>query len=236
MAADSAGVYLDYSKNRIDDDAQAADRARRTIQFARQDRRDVSRRENQHDGKSRRPACGAACAPKGASVIVDGKNVVPEVHVVLEKMADFAHCVRSGQWKGHSGKPIRNVVNIGIGGSDLGPVMAYEALRYYSDRAMTYGTDFVEATRDLDPAETLFVARFWPGASFRSSRARRSPSLVNPDPPLPQAERRNVMTDVMKLAQSILAADFAHPGRSPIGDFNDRTSITAVMQRRRAAI
>jgi glucose-6-phosphate isomerase len=103
-------------------------------------------------------------APKGASILVDGKNVVPEVHAVLDKMADFANRVRSGQWKGHSGKRIRNVVNIGIGGSDLGPVMAYEALKYYSDRAMTFrfvsnvdGTDFVEATRDLDPAETLFI-------------------------------------------------------------------------------
>ena len=103
-------------------------------------------------------------APKGASIVVDGKNVVPEVHAVLDKMADFANRVRSGQWKGHSGKRIRNVVNIGIGGSDLGPVMAYEALKHYSDRAMTFrfvsnvdGTDFVEATRDLDPAETLFI-------------------------------------------------------------------------------
>ena len=103
-------------------------------------------------------------APKGASIIVDGKNVVPEVHAVLDKMADFANRVRSGQWKGHTGKRIRNVVNIGIGGSDLGPVMAYEALKHYSDRAMTFrfvsnvdGTDFVEATRDLDPAETLFI-------------------------------------------------------------------------------
>src|SRR5262249_4533020 len=103
-------------------------------------------------------------APKGASIVVDGKNVVPDVHVVLDKMAEFANRVRGGQWKGHTGKRIRNVINIGIGGSDLGPVMAYEALKYYSDRAMTFrfvsnidGTDFVEATRDLDAAETLFV-------------------------------------------------------------------------------
>jgi glucose-6-phosphate isomerase len=103
-------------------------------------------------------------APKGASIMVDGKNVVPQVHAVLDKMTDFANLVRGGQWKGHGGKPIRNVVNIGIGGSDLGPVMAYEALKYYSDRAMTFrfvsnvdGTDFVEATRDLDAAETLFI-------------------------------------------------------------------------------
>jgi glucose-6-phosphate isomerase len=95
---------------------------------------------------------------------VDGKNVVPEVHAVLDKMADFSNRVRSGQWRGHTGKPLRNVLNIGIGGSDLGPVMAYEALKHYSDRAVTFrfvsnidGTDFVEATRDLDPAETLFI-------------------------------------------------------------------------------
>ena len=103
-------------------------------------------------------------APRDASIVVDGKNVVPDVHAVLDKMAGFADRVRSGEWKGHTGKRIRNVVNIGIGGSDLGPVMAYEALRHYSDRSMTFrfvsnvdGIDFVEATHDLDPAETLFI-------------------------------------------------------------------------------
>ena len=103
-------------------------------------------------------------APKGASIIVDGEDVVPQVHAVLDKMTDFSNRVRSGTWKGHTGKRIRNVINIGIGGSDLGPVMAYEALKHYSDRAMTFrfvsnvdGTDLVEATRDLDPAETLFI-------------------------------------------------------------------------------
>ena len=103
-------------------------------------------------------------APKGASIVVDGENVVPEVHAVLDKMADFSNRVRSGEWKGHTGKRIRNVINIGIGGSDLGPVMAYEALKHYSDRDMTFrfvsnvdGTDFAEAVRDLDPAETLFI-------------------------------------------------------------------------------
>ena len=103
-------------------------------------------------------------APRGTSIIVDGENVVPQVHAVLDKMAKFADRIRSGDWKGHSGKPIRNVINIGIGGSDLGPVMAYEALRHYSRRDMTFrfvsnvdGTDFVEATRDLDAAETLFI-------------------------------------------------------------------------------
>ena len=103
-------------------------------------------------------------APRGASILVDGENVVPEVHAVLDRMADFANRVRGGAWTGHTGKRIRNVVNIGIGGSDLGPVMAYEALRHYSDRSLTFrfvsnidGTDFAEAVRDLDPAETLFI-------------------------------------------------------------------------------
>src|SRR5207244_2188591 len=103
-------------------------------------------------------------APRDASIIVDGENVVPQVHAVLDKMADFSNRVRSAAWKGHSGKRIRNVINIGIGGSDLGPVMAYEALRHYSDRAMTFrfvanidGTDFAEAVHDLDAAETLFI-------------------------------------------------------------------------------
>src|SRR5207302_900879 len=103
-------------------------------------------------------------APRGASILVDGKDVVPEVHSVLDKMANFSDRVRSGAWKGHTGKRIRNVVNIGIGGSDLGPVMAYEALKHYSERDMSFrfvsnidGTDFAEAVRDLDPSETLFV-------------------------------------------------------------------------------
>src|SRR5207237_10814313 len=103
-------------------------------------------------------------AARGASIVVDGQNVVPEVHAVLDKMADFSNRVRSGAWKGHTGKRIRNVINIGIGGSDLGPVMAYEALKHYSERAMTFrfvsnidSTDFAEAVIDLDPAETLFI-------------------------------------------------------------------------------
>jgi glucose-6-phosphate isomerase len=103
-------------------------------------------------------------APRGQSIVVDGVNVVPQVHAVLDKMADFSNRVRSGEWKGHTGKPIRNVINIGIGGSDLGPVMAYEALRHYSQRDLTFrfvsnidGTDFAEATHDLDAEETLFI-------------------------------------------------------------------------------
>jgi len=164
MTAEAAGIYLDYSKNRINDDTlkllielaeQSGLRARIDAMF---------RGEKINTTENRAVLHVALRAPKGASIIVDGKNVVPEVHAVLDKMAEFANRVRTGQWKGHSGKPICNVVNIGIGGSDLGPVMAYEALKYYSDRAMTFrfvsnvdGTDFVEATRDLDPAETLFV-------------------------------------------------------------------------------
>ena len=164
MTAEAAGVYLDYSKNRINDETlkllielaeQSGLRARIDAMF-RGDKINVT--------ENRAVLHVALRAPKGASIVVDGRNVVPEVHAVLDKMADFANRVRSGQWKGHSGKRIRNVVNIGIGGSDLGPVMAYEALKYYSDRAMTFrfvsnvdGTDFVEATRDLDAAETMFI-------------------------------------------------------------------------------
>ena len=164
MTAEAAGVYLDYSKHRINDETlkllielaeQSGLRARIDAMF-RGDKINVT--------ENRAVLHVALRAPKGASIVVDGRNVVPEVHAVLEKMADFANRVRTGQWKGHSGKRIRNIVNIGIGGSDLGPVMAYEALKYYSDRAMTFrfvsnvdGTDFVEATRDLDAAETMFI-------------------------------------------------------------------------------
>ena len=164
MTAEAAGVYLDYSKHRVNDETlkllvelaeQSGLRARIGAMF---------RGEKINVTENRAVLHVALRAPKGASIVVDGKNVVPEVHAVLDKMGDFANRVRSGQWKGHSGKRIRNVVNIGIGGSDLGPVMAYEALKYYSDRDMTFrfvsnvdGTDFVEATRDLDPAETLFI-------------------------------------------------------------------------------
>src|SRR6478752_2202063 len=164
MTAEAAGVYLDYSKNRVNEETlkllielaqQSGLRARIDAMFG---------GEKINVTENRAVLHVALRAPRGASILVDGKNVVPEVHAVLDKMGDFANRVRSGQWKGHSGKRIRNIVNIGIGGSDLGPVMAYEALKYYSDRAMTFrfvsnvdGTDFVEATRDLDAAETLFI-------------------------------------------------------------------------------
>src|SRR5262245_337198 len=164
MTAEAAGVFLDYSKNRIDDET-----LRLLIDLAEQSglrgRIDAMFRGEKINVTEDRAVLHVALrAPTGASILVDGKDVVPEGHAVLDKMADFAQRIRSGQWKGHTGKRIRNVINIGIGGSDLGPVMAYEALKHYSDRTMTFrfvsnvdGTDFVEATRDLDPAETLFI-------------------------------------------------------------------------------
>src|SRR6516164_8789444 len=164
MTAEAAGVFLDYSKNRVEDETLSL-----LVQLAEQsglrERIDAMFRGEKINVTENRAVLHVALrAPRGASVVVDGKNVVPEVHDVLDKMAEFANRIRSGQWKGHTGKRIRNVINIGIGGSDLGPVMAYEALKYYSDRAMTFrfvsnvdGTDFVEATRDLDAAETLFI-------------------------------------------------------------------------------
>ena len=164
MTAEAVGIYLDYSKNRVSDET-----LRLLVELAEQSglqaRIDAMFRGEKINLTENRAALHVALrAPKGSSIVVDGKNVVPEVHTVLDKMADFSNRVRSGQWKGHTGKRIRNVINIGIGGSDLGPVMAYEALKYYSDRAMTFrfvsnvdGSDFVEATRDLDPAETLFI-------------------------------------------------------------------------------
>jgi glucose-6-phosphate isomerase len=164
FTAEGAGLFLDYSKNLITD---------KTLKLLLQLAKDCglrARTEAMFSGKKINVTEGRAVlhvalrAPKGASIMVDGKNVVPEVHAVLDKMADFSNRVRSGKWKGHTGKRIRNVVNIGIGGSDLGPVMAYEALRHYSERAMTFrfvsnvdGIDFHEATRDLDPEETLFI-------------------------------------------------------------------------------
>jgi glucose-6-phosphate isomerase len=161
---EAAGLYLDYSKNRITDQTvklllQVADecqlRARIDAMF---------RGEKINITENRAVLHVALRAPKNASIVVDGENVVPKVHEVLDKMSDFSERVRSGAWKGHTGKRIRNVVNIGIGGSDLGPVMAYEALKYYSDRSLSFrfvsnvdGTDFAEAVHDLDPSETLFI-------------------------------------------------------------------------------
>jgi len=164
MAVEAAGLYLDYSKNRIIDQT-----LRLLLQLAEesglQARIDAMFGGEKINITEKRAVLHVALrAPRGASILVDGKDVVPEVHSVLDKMANFSDRVRSGAWKGHTGKRIRNVVNIGIGGSDLGPVMAYEALKHYSERDMSFrfvsnidGTDFAEAVRDLDPSETLFV-------------------------------------------------------------------------------
>ena len=164
MTAEAIGLYLDYSKNRITDET-----LKLLLQLAEEsglrERIDAMFGGEKINVTEKRAVLHVALrAPKGASIVVDGENVVPGVHAVLDKMADFCDRVRSGAWKGHTGKRIRNVINIGIGGSDLGPVMAYEALKHYSERAMTFrfvsnvdGTDFAEAVHDLDPAETLFI-------------------------------------------------------------------------------
>src|SRR5258706_7166115 len=164
LTAEAIGIYLDYSKNRITDDTLTL-LCRLAEESGLRERIDGMFRGDKINQTENRAVLHVALrAPRGTSIIVDGKDVVPEVHAVLGALADFANRVRSGAWTGHTGKRIRNVVNIGIGGSDLGPVMAYEALKHYSERAMTFrfvsnvdGTDLVEATRDLDPAETLFI-------------------------------------------------------------------------------
>ena len=164
MAVEAVGLYLDYSKNRVTDQTlkllfklanEAGLKSRIEAMFSGEKINLTEKRAVLHT---------ALRAPKDASIVVDGNNVVPEVHAVLERMADFSNRVRSGEWKGHTGRRIRNVINIGIGGSDLGPVMAYEALRSYSERSMTFrfvsnvdGTDFAEAVNGLDPTDTLFI-------------------------------------------------------------------------------
>jgi len=164
LTAEAAGLFLDYSKNLITDQTIAL-LIRLANECGLRERIDAMFRGDKINVTEGRAVLHVALrAPKGATILADGKNVVPEVHAVLDKMAAFSERIRGGQWKGFTGKPIRNVVNIGIGGSDLGPVMAYEALKHYSERAMRFrfvsnvdGLDFVEATRDLDPAETLFI-------------------------------------------------------------------------------
>jgi len=164
LTAEAAGIYFDYSKQRVTDDtlmllyrlADQSDLRGRIDAMFRGDRINVT--------ENRSVLHVALRAPRGASIVVDGHNVVPDVHAVLDRMSDFSARIRTGAWVGHTGKPIRNIVNIGIGGSDLGPVMAYEALKHYSDRSLTFrfvsnvdSTDFAEAVIDLDPAETLFI-------------------------------------------------------------------------------
>ena len=164
MTTEDIGLFLDYSKNRI-----TGQTLKLLIQLAEQAGL-KNRIEAMFSGEkinvteNRAVLHIALRAPKGARIIVDGQNVIPQVHEVLDRMTDFSNRVRRGQWKGHTGKRIRNIINIGIGGSDLGPVMAYEALRFYSDRNLTFrfvsnidGIDFAEATRDLNPEETMFI-------------------------------------------------------------------------------
>ena len=164
FSVEALGVFLDFSKNRITDETiqlllklAVSSRLRERIDA-------MFAGEKINITEDRAVLHIALRAPKDASIIVDGENVVPKVHGVLEKMATFANQIRTGGWKGYTGKRIRNIINIGIGGSDLGPMMAYEALKHYTDRALTFrfvsnidGTDVIEATRDLDPAETLFI-------------------------------------------------------------------------------
>ena len=164
FTSSATGLFLDYSKNRITDET-----LRLLLQLAEESelrgRIEAMFRGDKINVTEQRAVLHVALrAPKGSSIVVDGENVVPAVHSVLDKMAAFCEQIRSGTWKGHSGKRIRNIINIGIGGSDLGPVMAYEALKHYSDRSLTFrfvsnvdDTDLAEATRDLDPGETLFI-------------------------------------------------------------------------------
>jgi glucose-6-phosphate isomerase len=164
LTAEAAGLYLDYSKNRVTDETM-----RLLVELATEsgvpERRDAMFRGEHINVSEDRPVLHVALRmPASASLVVDGTDVVRQVHEVLDRMAGFANRVRSGDWKGHTGKPVRNVINIGIGGSDLGPVMAYEALRHYTTRDLTFrfvsnvdSTDFVEATRDLNADETLFI-------------------------------------------------------------------------------
>ena len=164
MTAEAVGLYLDYSKNRV-----TGETLKLLVQLAEESglraRIDAMFRGEKINLTEKRAVLHVALrAPKGAVIVVDGENVVPQVHAVLDRMANFSDRVRSGAWLGHTGKRIRNVINIGIGGSDLGPVMAYEALKHYSERGLTCrfvsnvdGTDFAEATQDLDPGETLFI-------------------------------------------------------------------------------
>src|SRR5580692_2143419 len=164
MTVEAAGIFLDYSKNRVTDET-----LKLLIELAEESGLQsrigaMFRGEKINTTENRAVLHVALRAPKGDSIVVDGEDVVPQVHAVLGKMTQFSNRVRSGEWKGYTEKRIRNVINIGIGGSDLGPVMAYEALKHYSDRNITFrfvsnvdGTDVAEAVRDLDPVDTLFI-------------------------------------------------------------------------------
>ena len=188
LAVEAAGIFLDYSKNRITDETlkllmQLAEESRL------RERRDAMFRGDKINVTEKRAVLHTALrAPRDASIMVDGENVVPKVHAVLDRMSEFSNRLRNGDWKGHTGRRIRNVINVGIGGSDLGPVMAYEALKHYSDRSMTFrfvsnvdGTDFAEAVIDLDPEETLFIISsktFTPLETMTNAHTARAWSLA----------------------------------------------------------
>ncbi len=184
LTAEAAGIYLDYSKNRITDETIQL-LARLAEECGLRERIDAMFRGDRTNATERRAALHTVLrTPETEQVVVDDIDVVPEVHTVLKRMATFSHCVRSGEWQGYTGKRIHNIINIGIGGSELGPVMAYEALRHYSQRDMRFrfvsnvdGTDFVEATLDLDPAETLFIVcskTFTTQETLTNARAART--------------------------------------------------------------
>lgn len=188
LTAEALSIFLDYSKNRITDETlniliQLAEESGLRAQIEA-----MFRGERINITENRSVLHVALRAPKGRSIVVDGENIVPRVHTVLAKMNGFCNRVRSGEWRGFTGRRIRNIVNIGIGGSDLGPVMAYEALRHYSEHAMTFrfvsnidGTDLVEAVRDLDPSETLFIVAsktFTTLETMTNARTARSWSLA----------------------------------------------------------
>src|SRR5216110_631391 len=164
LTAEAVGIYLDYSKNRITDETVGL-LCRLAEECGLRERINAMFQGDKINVTENRAVLHVALrAPRGTSIVVDGKDVVPAIHAVHDAMTDFSNRVRSGAWKGHTGKRIRNVINIGIGGSDLGPVMAYEALKFYSERSMTFrfvsnvdGVDFAEAVQDLEPAETLFI-------------------------------------------------------------------------------
>ncbi len=213
LTAEAAGVLLDYSKHRVTDET-----LRLLVQLAEQSglRERIEamfRGEKINVTEDRAVLHVALRAPRGASILVDGRNVVPEVHEVLDRMADFAGRVRGGAWTGHTGRRIRNVVNVGIGGSDLGPAMAYEALRHYSERALTFrfvsnvdATDFAEATHDLDPAETLFVVSsktFTTQETMENARSAREWSLagLSGDPKAVARHFVAVSTNAAKVAE-----------------------------------
>jgi glucose-6-phosphate isomerase len=220
LAADAAGLYLDYSKQRVDDETLRLLRELAQAVGLRERIEAMFRGERINTTEHRAALHTALRAPAGTVVELDGVDVVPEVHEVLARMGRFAERVRSGEWKGHDGRPIRAIVNIGIGGSDLGPVMAYRALRHYSRRDLTFrfvsnvdGSDFVEATRDLDPRETLFVVcskTFTTLETLANARAAREWTLAAFDGDAKAVARHFVAVSTNATEVAAFGIDTAH--------------------------